>query len=244
LWDSHSSLQIVQALLDDYAADPLVQKTANRSKTRPDDDSDSSGTGTPAVSRKPKFLSRYVDRQAEIEQLLEHHWNTIPTAAPPICNSASRPTSASACIKDTTDPTELNAELEKQPHDDNMVTEASPPSIARNIADFGATFGRLPLADKTSNVTLDGDLLSNVQWSGGAIFSPPDQKSFRLTITPSDFSVGFPCIHRPSAAECGPLDAQFLQQWWWCFPVPRWKSVGQLDFGIGSSWWPCILLFR
>jgi len=45
---------------------------------------------------------------------------------------------------------------------------------------------RAQLADKTVNVTLENNILFNTEWSGGAIFSPPDARSFRLTICPLD----------------------------------------------------------
>jgi len=50
------------------------------------------------------------------------------------------------------------------------------------------------------------NILSNTQWSGGAIFSPPDNRSFRLTICPLD-SVE----ERPIFIGLAPPDADLTQ---------------------------------
>mmetsp|Transcript_31880 Transcript_31880/g.80820 ORF Transcript_31880/g.80820 Transcript_31880/m.80820 type:complete len:425 (+) Transcript_31880:92-1366(+) len=56
-WSSNAKLSIVRDLLDGYAADPLGGGPAGRSR--------------PASSSAADFLERYVERQAEIERLLD-----------------------------------------------------------------------------------------------------------------------------------------------------------------------------
>lgn len=50
----------------------------------------------------------------------------------------------------------------------------------------GALLGPPRLALKTPNVRLDGETLTNAEWSGGAAFAPRDELSFCLTISPMD----------------------------------------------------------
>jgi len=50
----------------------------------------------------------------------------------------------------------------------------------------GVSSRPLRLARKTPNIALDGEVLTNEQWSGGAIFVPPNEQQFRFTIVPLD----------------------------------------------------------
>jgi hypothetical protein len=168
MWDSHSSLCIVRDLYDAYAADPLSQKSRRQQEAG---DSDGSTAVSTPRTQKPKFLERYVDRQAEIEKLLEEK-STGP-------QSSAEMLVTSACVEALVEaPRVVIAPVE--PQDDVKAREVA-------STDLAALFPpRFALADKTSNVSLDDHLLSNVEWSGGAIFMPPDERSFRLTIRALD----------------------------------------------------------
>lgn len=175
LFDSHSSLSIVRDLLDGYAADPLSQNSKRLQISSTDSDS---SRGTPSVSQMPKskFLSRYLDRQAEIEHMLDHKWSGGGSDS-----GASAPTScrASAPEGNADDASPQPAVFERSVEEPIM----SDKSGCDVIPSFPP---RIQLADSTSNVALDNNILFNTEWSGGAIFAPPDARSFRLTICPLD----------------------------------------------------------
>mmetsp|Transcript_18406 Transcript_18406/g.51149 ORF Transcript_18406/g.51149 Transcript_18406/m.51149 type:complete len:446 (+) Transcript_18406:87-1424(+) len=69
-WSSNAKLSIVRDLLDGYAADPLGGGPAGRSR--------------PASSSAADFLERYVERQAEIERLLDERRAGVISAGPSV----------------------------------------------------------------------------------------------------------------------------------------------------------------
>lgn len=165
LWDSHSQFRIVRDLYDSYAADPLANSPVGQRKASVD--SDSSSASVPSKTPKSKFLGRYLERQAEIEKLLDHTW------------TGGRPDNGNGTDPDPAEPSSPDLGARAMSPGD----AATCVGHVAGTSDWGALFCRYQLADKTSNVTLEGDLLSNSRWSGGAIFSPPNERSFRLTIS-------------------------------------------------------------
>lgn len=169
LWDSHSSLRIVRDLYDGYAADPLAQDSPGKHSFA--EDSDSSSASQPAkASKHHRVLKKYIERQAEIESLLDKKLtNDGTTDESPTELELTRPASPIISVRERMIGGEETANNQEE-----AATELSP------------LLGRLQVAAKTTNVTFEGGILSNESWSGAAIFSPPDERSFRLTISPLD----------------------------------------------------------
>jgi len=191
LWDSHSNLHIVRDLYDCYAADPLSQESKGHRLSM---DSSSSGAPSPSTSKavKPQFLERYLDRQVEIEKLLEHKWSGEVGVLPPLVQSSSG--SPTTCTIVPEEPPQMQAPLGggvKQ-----LMASGTNRALKSGGGDFGDLFPRntLELAAHSENVTLEGDLLSNARFSGGAIFAPPNKRSWRLTIAHQSSLEEFPLI--------------------------------------------------
>ncbi|CAK0899844.1 unnamed protein product [Prorocentrum cordatum] len=158
LWASYSDFAVVRELYDGYAADPLAapEKTMPRAGT---------AVGGGSLDAGPDdFLGRYLDRQAEIEGLLKQR----PARRFPPSLAASP--------------------VGGRPGDDAGVVDRLLP--AAPAAEAGALDGVLTrplrLERKTSNLRLDGEVLRNDEWSGGAMFVPPDAQNFRFTVVPLD----------------------------------------------------------
>lgn len=176
LFDSHSSLCIVRDLYDGYAADPLLHNSKSQHMISTDSDSSSAGQIQTSKARKSKFLAKYLDRQAEIEQLLNQKWSGGADSG-----NAPQGTSASILSRDAMSDSALCADdfVEDTALTSNgIVPEADAMDILLQK--------RLHVSDKTANITLRSNIVTNTQWSGGVMLSPPDEKSFRLTICPLD----------------------------------------------------------
>mmetsp|Transcript_10976 Transcript_10976/g.23069 ORF Transcript_10976/g.23069 Transcript_10976/m.23069 type:complete len:565 (-) Transcript_10976:58-1752(-) len=158
IWETTSSLSIVRDLYDGYAADPLGSKPPLAKVP--------SGllpptSGAVWSDKRAKFLEKYVEKQAEIEQLLEQRLITKEeerTAQP-------APAMPQAI---TTLPDLMESTI------DEVVEESvvAKPAYA--------------LAARTPNAFLEGDMLRVANWSGGVLFAPPDEHAFSLTVRPLD----------------------------------------------------------
>jgi len=174
LWDMSSHLRVVRDLYDGYASDPLGAAPRMGRRLSSDSASDTiSGSSTPSqpTMHRGKFLEKYVERQAEIENLLERKWGRRGEAT--WLSEAEAPETSSGMPAEAEAEEEIAGALQT---DDRVVDGLEEFVLLRRPA----------LAGKTKNVTLDGDILSNRQWSGGALLAPPDERSFRLTICALD----------------------------------------------------------
>lgn len=164
LWESSSSLGIVRDLLDGYAADPLPAslKTSTASKH---------GMPTPGAEEqqeRQQFLTQYVEKQASIERLLEDKLR--PVSVKP---------ATSALARDFTDVAKQSAlKMDVQAKEQEMQLHV------KVALDRG-----FEVLARTPNVVVDGAVLRNEHWSGGALLSPladGGDSDFRLEVSPLD----------------------------------------------------------
>jgi len=168
LWDSSASLHVVRDLYAHYAADPLGPPP-RRFLARPD----SSGSdGTPS---KGQFLERYVTQQAEIEALLVQgpvHNRSIAVPSGQLANNVNQVDDQQhlGIIKDAAE--------DHQRVDAFTRLEPSPP---------------LGVVAHTRSLSIaDTCMLYNSNFSGGACFTPPDARAFRLAVRPEASVATFP----------------------------------------------------
>jgi hypothetical protein len=175
LWAAYTGFAVVQELYDGYAADPL----AASEKPRPRASVASGGDGGGLDAGPDDFLGRYLDRQAEIEGLLKQR--------PARRFSRSDDLPASLATSPSPQLQKVSPGGSHWRGDANVIDRLLPAAPA---ADAGALDGvptrPLRLERKTPNVRLDGEVLTNDEWSGGAMFVPPDDRNFRFTVAPMD----------------------------------------------------------
>jgi len=97
---------------------------------------------------------------------------------------------------------------------------------------------RLQLADKTANVTLKGNILSNSEWSGGALFTPPDATSFRLTIAPVDPLEDYPVFLGLAPADSDLTMVSFFSSSGGVFLCCGGRASDDLISALGASGGP------
>mmetsp|Transcript_108215 Transcript_108215/g.304934 ORF Transcript_108215/g.304934 Transcript_108215/m.304934 type:complete len:634 (-) Transcript_108215:125-2026(-) len=160
LWDASSRFSVVRDLYDGYAADPVGE--VERGKTSGD------------VSPSKRLLKQYVERQARIESLLEQRMRTGRVDlhghrhAP-----APMPRVSIVDVESFVMPPPADVNVE-QPAGE---VEVAPSTILEPP---------LEVVSMTPNAILDDRVLSNEEWSAGALFMPPSTRSFRLTIRPEE----------------------------------------------------------
>eukprot|EP00933_Yihiella_yeosuensis_P019545 TRINITY_DN15819_c1_g1_i1.p1 TRINITY_DN15819_c1_g1~~TRINITY_DN15819_c1_g1_i1.p1 ORF type:complete len:610 (+),score=109.99 TRINITY_DN15819_c1_g1_i1:74-1903(+) len=191
LWEGSSSLFIVKELYDGYAADPLTAsvpfaygktKASKGSLPMPGFLTEIS-TGADKTKKQQKqnaFFSSYLEKQAKIETLLEQ--------------KRSEPVSATSTPVPSADEVQI-AEAEVALQDDADAEE----EVDRLSKPFEVIV-------RTPNTLVEGDVLTNVEWSGGVLFDPPNVKSFHLSICQTE-----PLTTNPIFIGIAPLDVDLTQ---------------------------------
>eukprot|EP00929_Paragymnodinium_shiwhaense_P119176 TRINITY_DN91056_c0_g1_i1.p1 TRINITY_DN91056_c0_g1~~TRINITY_DN91056_c0_g1_i1.p1 ORF type:complete len:658 (+),score=150.49 TRINITY_DN91056_c0_g1_i1:140-2113(+) len=181
LWDKCSRLKIVRELYDGYASDPLGEvERSQRAQT----------TTSPQAAASRRLLERYVERQAKLEGLLEEKRCTgrVDFHQAPRRSGALKETPSTAGGEGYTDDEE--GSRVPSPHGAALGAMAAAfdgVSVSSKAeAKAKASECPFPILGVTPNMTVDGAVLQNDEWSAGCMFSPKNISRFKLTVKPED----------------------------------------------------------
>eukprot|EP00930_Biecheleria_cincta_P032368 TRINITY_DN22464_c0_g1_i1.p1 TRINITY_DN22464_c0_g1~~TRINITY_DN22464_c0_g1_i1.p1 ORF type:complete len:511 (+),score=95.93 TRINITY_DN22464_c0_g1_i1:137-1669(+) len=219
LWESSSSLGIVRDLLDGYAADPLPAslKTSAASKH---------GMPTPCAEEqqeRQQFLTQYVEKQASIERLLEDKLR-------PVCVKPATPTLA------------------------QDLAEVAAPSVAKAQAGEEQMQLRIKVVldrgfevlARTSNIVVEGAILRNELWSGGALLSPladGGDNDFQLEVSPLDTLQTNPFFIGIAPADANLTQANFFDTGGGIFLCLGGTAFDGLMGALGAAGGPAVHAF-
>jgi hypothetical protein len=202
-------MHAVRDLYDTYAADPLGVGV--------------SPSGHSQTKARAKFFERYIDRQAEIESLLEKKQRTQkgllpgalvhagPLPAPGGGGGGGAQGSVTDDMRDEDsldldlDLDDFDLELERELCGEDQQSEpvAGPDPGDEIKAEMPSRPFRFKVAARTPNTELrDNDTVSCRDWSGGVLFAPSGRSQFKLTVAPQD-----PLETHPIFIGIAPFDA-------------------------------------
>jgi len=177
IWESQTPLCCVRDLYDSYAANPL----GTFQDTLPLKECGRKGgnllerlDATQLAPKHTSFLERYLDRQADIEKLLQKR-KREPLQAGKVPALSRSPSTWSRPEEPSL--TSLSLSMQSTPQGGHQSSKEG------GGKDEDTLHLSVPLCSRTQNTELSADRVLTVKdWSGGVVFSPPDPSSFRLTI--------------------------------------------------------------
>ncbi|CAE8675490.1 unnamed protein product, partial [Polarella glacialis] len=155
LWEASSSLRVVQDLYNGYAADPLQALLSS-----------SGGSKLPPKGWAPVASPGLKAGDALQEQDLFLSYLEKQAKIESLLEQKLREEPVLSPVPAASGESETESKEAESHEQDQLQTLRS-----------------FELLGRTANTVVDGDLVSNEDWSGGALFAPPSAESFQISVT-------------------------------------------------------------
>jgi len=154
--EKYASSDVVRDIHDHFAIDPL----------------------SVLPKKRAGFFERYLDRQVEIERLLEDRQSVGQPEEDAMLQSYPgrfAQTMVLSGVQSASTPEQKRSKEQRATHGRSGMAKSSSPDM-----EPGAT--QLPILARTSSAILSGDVLVAERWSAGVLFRPPNDRVFSLSV--------------------------------------------------------------